>query len=173
MALVKERTIRFDFTDDGVEVKGAGSVSLPTIEQKTTTVSGSGIMGEYETPILGQLNAMELVIDLTHVEPAAAARLKRPGIHEIVVYIAYQMRETTTDEILVQKERVSIRCKHKTAAEGTVNSDGDDNGSAAYSVSVYKKYVNGELTCDVEPLNSIYLWNGVDYYAPVRAALDL
>lgn len=173
MSLITERLIRFDLTCDDTAIVGVKSINLPSISEKTVDVDGSGIMGTYQTPVLGQLDNMEVSMDLTHVDPAQAVILQAPIVHNVIAYIAAQVRDNETDEISVQKWRITMRLRPKSVNEGSLQTDNDLNGTTTFACSQYKMYINGELTCDVEPLNSIYLWNGTDYYADVRTALDL
>lgn len=173
MALIVERQIRFDLTCDDVEIKGVTSIELPTIAEQTVEVEGSGIMGSYETPVLGQLENMEVTMDLTHASPDEASILLTPENHEVGIYRAVQVRDSDTDEISIQKQRFYLRVRPKSVSEGTAENDSTDNGKATYSCSLYRKYIDGEKICEINPLSSIYIWNGVDYYEEVREALDL
>ena len=55
---VPERLINFRVYNDGNDLLGVANVDLPSIEAMSDTVSGAGIAGEVESPILGHFASM-------------------------------------------------------------------------------------------------------------------
>ena len=50
---IPERLIGFRVYNDNNDLLGIATVTLPMIEAMTDTVSGAGIAGEVESPVLG------------------------------------------------------------------------------------------------------------------------
>ena len=84
---VPERLINFRVYAEGNDLLGVANVELPSLEAMSDTVSGAGIAGEVESPILGHYGSMTTTFtwrtisaDLTRLaEQKAHALLERVG----------------------------------------------------------------------------------------------
>ena len=62
---IPERLINFRVYLDGSDLLGVASVELPSLESMSDTVSGAGIAGEVESPILGHFGSMTVTLTLS------------------------------------------------------------------------------------------------------------
>ena len=53
MNYIPEQTIAFRIYANGSDLLGVASVELPELSNLTETVSGTGVLGEYESPAMG------------------------------------------------------------------------------------------------------------------------
>ena len=71
---VPERLINFNVYDgESKALMGIATVDLPEIEAMSDTVSGAGIAGEVESPILGHFGSMTTTFTWRTIEKAAIA----------------------------------------------------------------------------------------------------
>lgn len=64
----------------------------------TNTISGAGIMGNYESVVVGAVDAMSTKITFRNVTDAAV-RLARPGHHTIDLRVAQQSHDLSTGDV--------------------------------------------------------------------------
>ena len=69
---VPERLINFRVYNDGNDLLGVANVDLPSIEAMSDTVSGAGIAGEVESPILGHFGSMTATFTCRTITPELA-----------------------------------------------------------------------------------------------------
>lgn len=58
MGMVDQAVINFACYEDAKDFLGLASVTLPDVDFIVATVSGAGIAGNVEAPIIGHMNAM-------------------------------------------------------------------------------------------------------------------
>jgi len=60
MGMVDQAVINFACYEDAKDFLGLASVTLPDVDFIVTTVSGAGIAGNVEAPIIGHMNAAQV-----------------------------------------------------------------------------------------------------------------
>ena len=68
---VPERLVNFRVYNNSNDLLGIATVDLPEIEAMSDTVSGAGIAGEVESPVLGHFAPMETTFTWRTIESAA------------------------------------------------------------------------------------------------------
>ena len=68
---VTERLVNFRVYNEGNDLLGVATVDLPELSSMSDTVSGAGIAGEVESPVLGHFGSMETTLTWRTIEPAA------------------------------------------------------------------------------------------------------
>ena len=86
---IPEKLINAKVYKDGEELIGVADVELPEIENLTETISGLGIAGEVESPVLGHFKGMTLKLKW-RAETPAAARLFAPRAHQLDIRASIQ-----------------------------------------------------------------------------------
>ena len=87
---VPERLINFRVYAEGNDLLGVANVELPSLEAMSDTVSGAGIAGEVESPILGHYGSMTTTFtwrtisaDLTRLAEQKAHALDLRGSQQV------------------------------------------------------------------------------------------
>ena len=71
---IPTKIAKYEVYKDGVKLIGRGEeMTLPSFETPTNTVSGAGILGEYEDPTPGYFNEQELPIPFRVMSKEAAS----------------------------------------------------------------------------------------------------
>ena len=95
---IPERTINFNVynaTDN--ELLFCATVDLPELSFLTDEVSGSGIMGKYESPTQGSLDSMKVTLNYRTIDSSALRMLKHSGL-QLDFRQATQVQDTLTGE---------------------------------------------------------------------------
>lgn len=165
-----ESVINFAVYEDSVEYVGMAGVTLPNLAAIVQTLSGAGIAGNVEVPVLGHYDVMSLTLNF-RTTTEHSVRLSEPRRHNIDLRMAQQIEDTVAGEVKVQSIKHVLVVVPKTDTGGTVAPAAPTNGSGEYSVRYWATYIDGAKVREIDPLNSICEVNGVDYLADVRKAI--
>ena len=165
-----ESVINFAVYEDSVEYVGMAGVTLPNLAAIVQTLSGAGIAGNVEVPVLGHYDVMSLTLNF-RTTTEHSVRLSEPRRHNIDMRMAQQIEDTVAGEVKVQSIKHVLVVVPKTDTGGTIAPAAPTNGSGEYSVRYWATYIDGSKVREVDPLNFICEVNGVDYLADVRKAI--
>lgn len=165
-----ESVINFAVYEDIVEYVGMAGVTLPNLAAIVQTLSGAGIAGNVEVPVLGHYDVMSLTLNF-RTTTEHSVRLSEPRRHNIDLRMAQQIEDTVAGEVKVQSIKHVLVVVPKTDTGGTVAPAAPTNGSGEYSVRYWATYIDGAKVREIDPLNFICEVNGVDYLADVRKAI--
>ena len=165
-----ESVINFAVYEDSVEYVGMAGVTLPNLAAIVQTLSGAGIAGNVEVPVLGHYDVMSLTLNF-RTTTEHSVRLSEPRRHNIDLRMAQQIEDTVAGEVKVQSITHVLVVVPKTDTGGTVAPAAPTNGSGEYSVRYWATYIDGAKVREIDPLNFICEVNGVDYLADVRKAI--
>ena len=165
-----ESVINFAVYEDSVEYVGIAGVTLPNLAAIVQTLSGAGIAGNVELPVLGHYAVMSLTLNF-RTTTEHSVRLSEPRRHNIDLRMAQQIEDTVAGEVKVQSIKHVLVVVPKTDTGGTVAPAAPTNGSGEYSVRYWATYIDGAKVREIDPLNFICEVNGVDYLADVRKAI--
>lgn len=165
-----ESVINFAVYEDSVEYVGMAGVTLPNLAAIVQTLSGAGIAGNVEVPVLGHYDVMSLTLNF-RTTTEHSVRLSEPRRHNIDLRMAQQIEDTVAGEVKVQSVKHVLVVVPKTDTGGTVAPAAPTNGSGEYSVRYWATYIDGAKVREIDPLNFICEVNGVDYLADVRKAI--
>lgn len=165
-----ESVINFAVYEDSVEYVGMAGVTLPNLAAIVQTLSGAGIAGNVEVPVLGHYDVMSLTLNF-RTTTEHSVRLSEPRRHNIDLRMAQQIEDTVAGEVKVQSIKHVLVVVPKTDTGGTIAPAAPTNGSGEYSVRYWATYIDGAKVREIDPLNFICEVNGVDYLADVRKAI--
>ena len=165
-----ESVINFAVYEDSVEYVGMATATLPNLSAIVQTLSGAGIAGNVEVPILGHYDVMSLTLNF-RTTTEQRVRLSEPRRHNIDLRVAQQIEDTVAGEVKVQSVKHILVVVPKTDTGGSIAPATPTNGSGEYSVRYWATYIDGSKVREIDPLNFICEVNGVDYLADVRKAI--
>jgi P2 family phage contractile tail tube protein len=163
-------TIDFAVYEDSDEFLGMASATLPEKNQKSITMNGAGIGGDVDVPIVGHYDAMTLSLAF-RTYTARHARLREHRRHQIELRVAQQNEDPVSGAVVTDAVKHVFVVVPKSASGGTVAPAASSDGNLTFSVRYWATYINGEKVDEIDQFNRIDVINGIDYDAPVRAAL--
>ena len=116
---VPERLINFRVYNDGNDLLGVANVDLPSIEAMSDTVSGAGIAGEVESPILGHFGSMTATFTWRTITPELA-KLANQKAHALDLRGSQQVYDAALGEYSSVPVRVSLRATPKSISRRIV-----------------------------------------------------
>lgn len=141
---------------------------LPNFESITTKISGAGILGEVESPNVGHFGSMKLPIAFRTVSKESG-KLLEPRSHTLTLRADQGSYDVSKGQIGHQKLKVVVRGRPVKYEPGKLKS-GEPTGTKVELELYYIKIeCTGETLVELDKFNSIFVVNGVDYLAEVRA----
>lgn len=169
---VPEKLINFRVYDDGNDLLGVADCALPNLEAMTETVSGAGIAGEVDSPVLGHYGSMTATINFRTITKSAT-RLAAQRAHSIEFRGSQQVYDAGNGEYKTVPIKVATRLVPKTVTLGNLNVGAQTETSNEFEVLYLKVWLDGEVQMEIDKYNYIARVGEVDYLASVRHDLGL
>ena len=161
--------IRYAVYEQNKEMLGIAEVSLPSLEFMTQTVNGSGIAGEFESILIGQMKAMEITFKwLTLTKRGIETSTPERHTWEL-----REVQQTVSNTGALEPTGVKhiIRGLPKKMDGGSLKPHSTSDPNTVASVLYWAAYREGKKMFELDPLNDVCYMNGTDYLKKVRKAL--
>lgn len=169
---VPERLINFRVYNEANVLMGTATVDLPEIQAMSDTVSGAGIAGEVDSPVLGHFQAMSATINWRTVE-TAALELAKQQAHQIEIRGSQQHYDTATGKITTVPIRVVMRAIPKNSGLGSLEPGSTTDSSTEFEVVYLKISVDGKEKVEIDKYNYIAKFGDTDMLESVRKDLGM
>lgn len=169
---VPERLINYRVYLAGNTLAGIATADLPDIEAMTDTVSGAGIAGEVDSPILGHFASMALTLTFRTLTKDAV-KLNAQKSHAIELRGSQQIYDSGTGEYKTEAVRISVRGITKRAGLGSFEVGSTTDSELEFELTYMKIFIDNEETLEIDKYNYKYVVDGVDYLAGVREDLGV
>lgn len=151
---------------------GTGDITLPSIKSQTSEISGAGIGGAVELPVLGHFDSMTVQITFRTME-TSAAELMVPAAQDLVFRASQQIYDGAGGQLNTEGIVVYCRAIAKGNELGSLKPGEAMDGNVELEVLRLRVVKGGVEQYEIDKLNGIYRVLGVDYSAGVRADLGI
>ena len=159
------------YGQDGLLLIGlADEITLPKISSKKTTLSGSGILGEIDAPVPGQIESSEMQIKWNHLY-SHAARMMNPNETVQITIRAAQQTANKEGGVVYKGLRIVCSGHPKEIDLGTLKRGDTMGATTTLELLTYKVEVDSQVIFDIDKLGGKYVVNGVDLRAEINALI--
>lgn len=159
------------YGQDGLLLIGlADEITLPKISSKKTTLSGSGILGEIDAPVPGQIESSEMQIKWNHLY-SDAARMMNPNETVQITIRAAQQTANKEGGVVYKGLRIVCSGHPKEIDLGTLKRGDTMGATTTLELLTYKVEVDGQVIFDIDKLGGKYVVNGEDLRAEINALI--
>ena len=159
------------YGQDGLLLIGlADEITLPKISSKKTTLSGSGILGEIDAPVPGQIESSEMQIKWNHLY-SDAARMMNPNETVQITIRAAQQTANKEGGVVYKGLRIVCSGHPKEIDLGTLKRGDTMGANTTLELLTYKVEVDSQVIFDIDKLGGKYVVNGVDLRAEINALI--
>lgn len=169
---VTERLVNFRVYDGSNDLLGIATVDLPELSAMSDTVSGAGIAGEVESPVLGHFGSMETTLTWRTIEPAAM-KLMEQRAHAVEVRGSQQQYDAASGKYSTVPVRAALRLVPKSVSLGTFEPGSTTDTETTFETLYIKLYVDKKAIVEIDKYNFKAKFNGVDALESVRKDLGL
>lgn len=145
-----------------------GEVTLPDFDAMTETVSGAGILGEYEEVIIGMFGSMEQEIPFRVLDDDIFTLMKPTEVLDLTLRASQQFTVKNTGAIDHKGMRIVIRGKQKNFKPGKMQNGTQMDSAVTIEVVYILIEIDGVTKVELDKLNYVYKINGVDLLEKVR-----
>lgn len=165
-------TINLEVYEDSINYLGVAKVTLPSIVFPTVAISGAGMMGNMDVPLLGMVDAMSTTIDFLDANhTGGAVKLAEPRKHQLDMRVATEFWDVEQAEVGSWADKYVMICHPKSFAPGTLTPMTAPSVSNEFAVYYFAGYRDGTQLWEIDKRNMKCVINGTDYMAAVRKAL--
>lgn len=143
-----------------------GELTLPTLEAMTETISGYGILGEYESPTPGHFGSIEQEIEF-RVFDDDMFELMSDSVD--LTLRAAQMSREATGATEMTGIKIVMRGMLKSFGDGTIKTASQIGAKIKIELLYYKLIVDGKDRVELDKRNGVYKLNGIDQLSKVRS----
>lgn len=142
MGMVDQAVINFACYEDAKDFLGLASVTLPDVDFIVATVSGAGIAGNVEAPIIGHMNAMTGAASNSGTFSAESLKLQEPREHNIDLRAPQQVYDPIAGVYKTQPVKHVLVLVPKTLSNGNIAPASPTDGSGSYAVRRWVTYID-------------------------------
>ncbi len=168
--LIPEKLIAFRVYRDGVDLLGVADVNLPQIQFMTETVSGAGIAGELDTPVLAHTQSMTLGLSWRTVTEQAAS-LAAPTGHHLDLRGSIQFHDAGEGKLVPKPVKLVVKGLPKKLGLGKLAAGKAMETATELEVYYLKLTIDGRERVEIDKLNYKFVVDGSDYLAAVNQHL--
>lgn len=154
---------------DGKKLVGiSDEVTLPDFEALTETLSGAGILGEIDEPLLGHFKAAEIEIPFRTLNEGMFRLASMSKALNLTLRASTQTIDTGNINTGAMPSRIVIKGKNKAITGGKLKQGEGTGSSIKVEITYILIEVNGAKKFELDKLNFVYKVNGVDLLAAIR-----
>ena len=164
---IPEKINEYNVYLDGTKMIGvAASSSLPSVNMKTSTISGVGVNGDIDSPTVGQFESMEQQIQFNTLYSSAADTLNPMKVVNLTFRATQQVYDKNGGYVFKGLRVVEVG-RVKSFEPGKVEKGETMEASVTLELTYLMIEVDGSEILCVDKLNGVYRVNGVDVMADV------
>ena len=154
---------------DGKKLVGiSDEVTLPDFEALTETLSGAGILGEIDEPLLGHFKASEMEIPFRTINEYMFRLASMSKALNLTLRASTQTIDTGNINTGAMPSRIVIKGKNKALTGGKLKQGEGTGSSIKIEITYIMIEVNKVKKFELDKLNFVYKVNGVDLLAAIR-----
>jgi hypothetical protein len=168
-----EKVISFNAYGEGKVFLGLVDIELPGIEFMTDTITGAGIAGEVESPVIGHTKALGVKLKFRTKTRQTLGLLSQKR-HLLDLRASVQSRALDKGGSLVTTpEKIVVGGLVKKHSLGKLESAKAQDCEVELDADYLKVTLDGEDVLEVDKFAMVFKVNGTDHLASVRSDLGM
>ncbi len=146
----------------------SGEVSLAEISAVTATISGAGLLGDMDMPVIGQIGAIEQAIPFNTLNGNIFNHFRLNAPVTVVLRGDIQSIDSGTGAYKHSALRVSYRGYVKKINPGKVKAADTMGAEVTLELTYIHITLDGKTVIKIDKLNSVFEVNGEDLLAEIK-----
>lgn len=156
------------YHNGNVMIGVSGAVSLPSLDAITETISGAGILGEYETSVVGHYGPMTQEVPFRILDTDIFSLMDPSALVDLTFRASAQSTVKATGAIDYKGMRVVERGRLKGFTPGSLEMGKQMGASVTLELLYILVEVDGKTMLEYDKLNSVFVVNDKDLLEKVR-----
>lgn len=157
------------YSNGNVLIGVSGSVTLPTLDAITEEVSGAGILGTYETSVVGMYGSMEQEVPFRILDEDIFSLMNPTELVDLTFRASAQSTVKSTGAVDYKGMRIVERGRFKGFTPGKYELGKQMDASVKFELLYILIEVGGKTMLEYDKLNSVFIVNGKDLLKKVRS----
>lgn len=145
-----------------------GEVPIPDMEAISETISGTGILGEYNAPAIGHFSSMEMEIPFNVYDEDYFSLISPTDPVDLTLRGAIQITNQQTGAIDYVGTRIVVRGRATKVAIGTIKQGGKTDSNVTVELFYFMVEMNGQKRLELGKFTGVYNVNGKDMLSKVK-----
>lgn len=172
MSLLPELINNYNVYNKGQQWVGVtGDVELPDLESLTETMEGAGMLGEVDVSAVGHFASGQMTVPFVTVNKQVFEALNFAEPLELQIRASKQSANKATAGTDFTPTRVVLRGMGHTVAPGHLTKGKQMETSVEIEYTYIKVEDDGYTVLELDKLNNVFIVNGVDQLARIRAQI--
>ena len=173
MPKIPDKNIDFKVYDSSSsELYGIAEVTLPDFEAMSEELSGAGMSGAVETPVLGHFGSMTCSFKWRTITKEATALMAQKA-HQLDLRGSCQSYDSEKGVIESYPVKLTVKAIPKKFGLGSFNVGKSGDGESEFELTYIKMLVDNEEVVELDKYNYIFRVHGTDYLESVRKDLGV
>lgn len=160
------------YKEGKTELMGTADAEFPSLEYMVEAMSGLGLAGEIETPVIGHYKSLPFKFKWNTIN-ALATSLLAPVTHHLEVYASIQTYDAGTGKLAPTPVKVVLRALPKKVGLGKLEPAKKMDNETELECTYIKMWIGGAEVLEIDKFNFICRINGEDSLAKVRRDLGM
>ena len=169
---IPEKLINFKCYDDGDDIVGTSDVVLPGLNYMTESITGAGIAGDIDSPVLGHFQSLTTTINWRTLVDENITFIA-PKTYHFDFRGSVQIYDEDSGDTSTKALKVVMRARPKGLTLGNLDVGNKMGTSGEFELVYLKISVDGKEYVEIDKLSFICRIDGVDYLEKVRQDLGL
>lgn len=156
------------YNNGNVLIGVTGSVALPSFDAIMETISGAGILGEYETAVVGQYGSMKQEVPFRVLDSDCFTIMDPTELVDLTFRASAQSTVKSTGALSYKGMRVVERGRLSGFNPGTLEQGKQMGASVTLEVLYILVEIDGVKKLEYDKLNSVFVVDGKDLLEKVR-----
>lgn len=157
------------YNNGNVLVGVSGSVTLPSLNPITEEVSGAGILGSYDTSIVGHYSSMTQDVPFRILDEDIFTIMNPNELVDLTFRASAQSTVKATGAVDYKGMRIVERGRLKSFTPGKFEQGKQMDASVTLELLYILVEVDGQTKLEYDKLNSVFIVNGKDLLEKVRS----
>lgn len=167
MNLIPEKVVNYNAYDDTEKLLGlTGEITLPNLETMSETISGAGLLGEYDSANIGHFGSLSIELTFRTLYEKSFSLLTNSG-RPIVLRAAQQGYDVASGKTSHRGLKITLRGPSKGLNLGKLGVGAATESVNTMEVLYMKIEENNKVLLELDKQNFVFKVNGVDLMAPI------
>lgn len=173
MPTVPDKNVNFMVYDsDTSALYGIAEVTLPDFEAMSESMSGAGIAGEAEIPVIGHFGSMSMTLQWRTVQKEAL-KLMTQEAHSLTLRGVWQAYDSGSGTLKTSNLKIAVQAIPKNFTMGALNVGNSSDSESEFELVYIKITIDDIDYVELDKYSYIFKVNGTDYLQSVRKGLGL
>ena len=145
-----------------------GSVTLPNLDAITEQITGAGVLGSYETGIIGHYGPIEQEVPFRMLEEDIFSLMDPTQSVDLTFRASTQYTERETGAIDYKGMRIVETGRFKGFSAGKLEAGKAMEGTLKLEILSFMVELNRKILVQLDKLNDLFIINGKDMLEKVR-----